>query len=438
MALLKDLWHFNQKIKPSLFYNEFSSLNDFFDTSLAEPSKLLEIQKKQLYANYNQKESYQHLNNFITELLGDKQGTEEDLFAQLINGINEGLDEFRSNMNKINKNWIKEKEKYYNKLDKIIEQISFLVNQQSEIKGINPPSIQPIKNAIAYHNKSDFIKEKGQYLEDLGAWIMQMAGLSGFSTGSWQAKDKFFGEEAQASIIEDAMGLLLNGNQKLSGGNKNFLEIKIQKYNKANASKKKQLDKNLQDWINSIKELNGVTALEGKVRINSNISSPEDFVNLIRLIEQNTPSAKVNFSISFSDNLYQKIQKLSVNIQGKSNIERHLANEGNRSLYHMDFNDKYYNQLLSFSKTSPVVKNTAVSLKEQKAKYEEFALYVNYNLSHNINNTVYGRNEFYLTKEGFTNLATLMEKRGFYIRIKDTVLSYQEFLNNSFKTIYNN
>lgn len=420
----------------SLFYDDFISLNEFFDISLATPANLLDIQKKTLYASYNQKDSYKHLNKFITQLLGEKQGTEEDLFAKLVNGINEGLDQFRSSKNKINKNWVQERKQYYNKLDSIVKDIKILVNKTAGTKGIDPPSIQPIKDAVAYFNKDDFIREKGQYLEDLGAWIMEMAGLSGFSTGSWQATDKFFGEKAQASIIEDAMGLLLDGTKKFAGSNKNFLELKVKGYKNAGSTKKQELDKELQEWINSIKELNGLNVLDGKVKINTNINSPEDFAKLIRLIETNSSTAKANFSISFSDNLYQEIQKLSVNIQGKSNIERHLANDGKRSLYHIDFNDKYYHQLLLFSKTSPVTKRTAVSLKEQQTKYKEFAAYVNYNLSHNINNTVYGRNEFYLTKEGFTNLATLMEKRNFYIKIKDLTLSYQEFLNNSFKTDY--
>ena len=156
----------------------------------------------------------------------------------------------------------------------------------------------------------------------------------------------------------------------------------------------------------------------------------------MRLINNN-PSKDVGISVSLSDNLYQEIQKLSVNIQAKSNIERHLANAGNRSLYHINNNDKYYNQLLSFSETKPVVDKTAVSEKEQNTPYEIFSAYVNYNLSKNINNTVYGRNEYYITMEGFTDLATLMEKRGFYIRIADAQLSYRQFLKNSFRTIYN-
>lgn len=423
-------------MRRSLFYDDFISLNNFFDTSLATPANLLDIQKKTLYANYNQKDSYKHLNNFITQLLGDKQGTEEDLFARLVNGINEGLDQFRSNTKQINKNWAQERKQYYHKLDLIVKEIKDLVNKTAGTEGIDPPSIQPIIDAVANNEYQKFKDEKGKYLEDLGAWIIQMSGLEGFSTGAWQATDKFFGEKAQASIIEDVMGLLLDGTKKFTSSNKNFLELKIKRYKEANSTRKQELDKELQEWINSIKKLNGLNVLDGKVKIGTNIDSPENFAKLIRLVETNSSTAKANFSIAFSDNLYQEIQKLSVNIQGKSNIRRHLVNDKTRSLYHIDFNDKYYHQLLLFSKTSPVIKHTAVSLKKQQTKYKEFAAYVNYNLSHNINNTVYGRNEFYLTKEGFTNLATLMEKRNFYIKIKDIALSYQEFLNNSFKTTY--
>jgi hypothetical protein len=50
---------------------------------------------------------------------------------------------------------------------------------------------------------------------------MQMAGLQGFTTGSWQASDAFFGEEKKNSIIEDAMGLIL-GNT-LENASDNFI-----------------------------------------------------------------------------------------------------------------------------------------------------------------------------------------------------------------------
>ena len=58
------------------------------------------------------------------------------------------------------------------------------------------------------------------------------------------------------------------------------------------------------------------------------------------------------------------------------------------------------------------------------------------NVSKNIKDTVYARNEFYITKEGFSDLATLMQKRGFYIRLKYSAMSYNRFLQNGFETIY--
>ena len=158
-------------------------------------------------------------------------------------------------------------------------------------------------------------------------------------------------------------------------------------------------------------------------------------MNLISLVN-NHPTANIKISVFLSEGLYKQIQELSVNIQAKSNTRRHLANLGKRSMYSVDFQDKYYNQLVKFSKMSPVRDKTAVSEEEQNAQYQEFAAYVNYNLSKDISKTVYGRNEYYLTTEGFADLATLMEKRDFFIKIKDITLSYQQFLLNKFQTAY--
>ena len=202
--------------------------------------------------------------------------------------------------------------------------------------------------------------------------------------------------------------------------------------------KKEEVNKELQSWLNSISELNGLKAAEGKVIVGTNISSVKDFMDLISLIGRHQGSAGIGLSINLSENLYSQIKNLSVNIQGKSNVERHLANTGKkskRSKYHIK-DDKYYDQLHKFSFMKPVRDKTAVTEEEQNTKYREFAAYANFSLSNNINNTVYGRNEYYITMEGFTDLATLMYQRGFYIRIKQSTLSYLEFLQNNFETIY--
>lgn len=437
MGFLKDLWNFNPEKKPSLFYGDLTSLNSFYDVSKASPEILKEMQIANLKNAYASKgASYETLNSFLKDLLGTTQGTDDDLFAKLTNGINKGLDEFRSAEFKENKNWIQEKKDgiYFNELDDIISQINALVNSTSGEEGIPAPSLEPIKNAIRNHRKMDFINAKGQYLEDIGAWIMQRAGLAGFTTGAWKAEDKFFGENFEASIIEDAMGLILGDGSKFKGDTSgNFLKLKIQNYSKMSVSNKIKADTQLQDWVNSVKELNGASVLNGVVTIGSNISSADEFANLIRLVNNNS-HADLSLSVSLSSDLHKQIRELSVNIQGKSNIERHLANAGNRSLYHMSGGE--YDKIVTFSKTYPVTSGSAVSDAEFNEKYEEFAAYANYNLSKNINNTVYGRNEFYITKEGFSDLATLMEQRGFYIRIQDSALSYAEFLENSFRTIY--
>jgi len=43
-----------------------------------------------------------------------------------------------------------------------------------------------------------YYRAKGQYLEDLGTWIVNKAGLNGLNTGSWKTMDSFFGENFNA------------------------------------------------------------------------------------------------------------------------------------------------------------------------------------------------------------------------------------------------
>lgn len=439
MAFLRDVWNFDNSKNPSLFYNKFLPLNDFFDSTLASPEILKNLQIQTLRKSYlNKGKTYETLNIFLKELMGNSQGTEDDLFAKLVQGINKGLDEFRSAENKENKNWTQDKKNgiYYKQLDDILLELNNLVNSISG-DGIPAPSLDRIKNAIGSHNKMEFIAAKGQFLEDIGTWIMIRAGLQGFTTGAWKAADAFFDETAQNSIIEDCMGLLFSNmpSSFSNGGVGNFISVKIANYNQKTTQNKAKANKQLQEWVNSIKSLNGAQVIDGEVTIGSNISSPEEFARLMRLIDNN-PSENVSLFVTLSNNLYNEINKLTTNIQAKSNVERHLTNNGLRSLYHMDPKDKYFNQLVNFNKTYPVKSQSAVTEGEKEMPYDGFAAYVNYNLSKNINNTIYGRNEFYLTVEGFADLATLMEKRGFYIRIEDSILSYNKFLNNSFKTIY--
>ena len=437
--LLKEYWHLKRDRYKPLFYNSFEDLNNFLTKDKLEdmsPTSLWSLQVKILKNSYTKKASYGKLNDFIKQLYKNEDdiGTEEDLFAKLVNGINKGLDFFDSEgqFDPKDERWIK----YYNTLNELIRNISTAVDSKSS--GVVMPNFVNRINKAAEkgeYNKDKFIAIKGEYLEDLGSWIMARAGLKGFTTGAWQAKDAFFGEDTKASIIEDAMGFISDEVQKLNHGNDNFIEVKAVGY----SGDKKKKNRQLQKWIDSVKELNGLKAVKGKVVIESNVDSLEKFFDTINFINNNQPtSGKLKLGIHFSDNLYEEIKKLSTNLQAKSNTERHLANDGLRSLYHMKIDDKYSQQLFNFSKTK-IIENNEISLKKQQQKYEIFAMYVNYNLSKHINNnTVYGRNEFYLTKEGFSDLATLMEKRKFYIRIKENEISYQEFLNNKFETKYSN
>lgn len=436
MAFLRDLWNFDKDNNPSLFYGKLSSLNEFYDITKASPTILKNLQIQQLKNLYSLKgQGYTQLNNFLQELLGSSQATDDDLFARLTNGINKGLDEFRGAENKINKNWIQDKKNgiYYKELDDIIAELNLLVNQITGENGIPAPSLDRIKNAIKNHKKQDFIQAKGDFLEEIGTWIMARAGLAGFTTGAWQAEDKFFGEDFETSIIEDAMGLLKLDQQFTNNSLDNFLKVKIVGYSRMSSKNQKKANKQLQKWIDSVQELNGVQAANGEVQIGVGMSSTNDFIQWMSLINNSNPN--INLSISLNTNLYEQIRQLSVNIQGKSNIERHLANKGKRSLFKIK-NGIEYQQLVAFSQTDPVIKRTAVSDEEFNKQYKEFVAYANYNLSKNIKDTVYARNEFYITKEGFSDLATLMQKRGFYIRLKDSTMSYKRFLQNGFETIY--
>jgi len=85
MGYLKDLWHFDQSLNPSLFYDKLAPLNNFFDNDSASPEIFLKIQVDALKEAYAGKKAVEQLNKFLDSLIGEaNKGTDNDLFAKLV------------------------------------------------------------------------------------------------------------------------------------------------------------------------------------------------------------------------------------------------------------------------------------------------------------------------------------------------------------------
>ncbi len=437
MAYLRQKWNFHKDLNPALFYNKYQNLNDFLedDSSKYSPEAFLSIQKNVLRASYNNKVPYKKLNEFLQQIRDEakKQGIEEDLFANLVNGINAEL------MRAGGLSERKELNKYKDSANEYLKKLIDIVNLVKGDGVVSQENIPKLDNLEALIKNKDFDtanREKGVFLEEVGRWIVQEAGLTGFITGDWKAEDTFFNEDTENQLIEDIMGLCLP-EQNNNFVNKGGISVAILGYDKKGSAKLKQKqNKKLQNWVNSIQELNGKTVNEGEVNIATEISSVEEFVNLIRLIENNRNSANFKIVIKLDEKLYRNLQQLTVNIQSKSNADRHLTNNGKRALYSIPADDEYFLNWKKFSQSDVVKNREAVSEEEFTNEYEEFVAYTNYSLSKNLSNTIYGRNEFYLTKEGFLDLADLMDLKKFYIHIIKKKMSYKEFLENTFKTSY--
>lgn len=439
MGLLRDLWHFDQTLNPSLFYDKLAPLNDFFDNESASPEVLLKIQVDALKQSYYGKKAVEQLNKFLDSLIGEAdKGTDRDLFAKLVQGINAGLNGWHNKSRSL-KDWNqKDRENTISNMEKLVQELERVVMKVNPNNGIvSAPNISKLTNLLKNDSTNiwQYNSAKGQYLEDLGTWIVNMAGLNGLNTGNWKTMDSFFGENFNAQLIEDIQGLLINDKTPIQKSSSSFINLTVSNYNKMEKSNTAKVDSELQKWVNEVLKLNGVKVNNGKVNISSSISTAQDFANVMRLVNDGTSSANLSISVTLSEDIYKQIRNLGVNIQSKSNYKRHLMNNGNRQKYSM-INAPEYDLLRDFSTMEPVTKGTAVSNREFNSQYEEFAAYANLNLSKNILKTGYARNEFYLTTEGFSDLATLMQRRGFYIRIADSALSYRKFLNNSFNTIY--
>lgn len=439
MALLKDLWNFKTTGKKSLFYDNFDKLNNFFDNESASPEILLRIQVDALKKSYQGKKAVEQLNSFLNSLIGEAyKGTDNDLFAKLVQGINAGLNGWH-NKNRSLKDWAQsDREATISNIEKLVRQLEEVVSNVNSADGkVSAPDVTKLTNLLKNNSTQawQYYQAKGQYLENLGTWIVSQAGLNGLNTGNWKTMDSFFGESFNAQLIEDIQGLLLEDLTSIQKSSNSFINLSVSGYGKMNNQETVKANSELQAWVNEVLKLNGIKVNNGKVNISSSISTAQDFANLMRLINNENHSANLNITITLSEDIYKQIRNLGVNIQSKSNYRRHLMNKGNRQKYSM-VNAPEYDLFKAFSVTDPVTEKSAVNDKKFTNQYEEFAAYVNLNLSKNILKTGYARNEFYLTTEGFSDLATLMERRSFYIRIADSALSYQQFLNNSFNTIY--
>lgn len=439
MGYLKDLWHFDQSLNPSLFYDKLAPLNNFFDNDSASPEIFLKIQVDALKEAYAGKKAVEQLNKFLDSLIGEaNKGTDNDLFAKLVQGINNGLNGWHNASNSL-KDWNQnEREATISNIENLVQELEKVVDNVNPNEGkVSAPDITRLINLLKDDSTRpwQYYRAKGQYLEDLGTWIVNKAGLNGLNTGSWKTMDSFFGENFNAQLIEDIQGLLLEDMTSIQKSSNSFINLSVIGYNKMNEQKQVAISDELQEWVSSVLKLNGTKMNKGKIDVSSSISTAQDFSNLMRLVNNKASSANLKITITLSEDIYKQIRNLGVNIQSKSNYKRHLMNNGNRQKYSM-INAPEYDLLKDFSTTEPVMNKTAVNEQEFNQQYKEFAAYANLNLSNNILKTGYARNEFYLTTEGFSDLATLMQRRGFYIRIANLTLSYKEFLNNSFNTMY--
>lgn len=439
MGYLKDLWHFDQSLNPSLFYDKLAPLNNFFDNDSASPEIFLKIQVDALKEAYAGKKAVEQLNKFLDSLIGEaNKGTDNDLFAKLVQGINNGLNGWHNASNSL-KDWNQnEREATISNIENLVQELEKVVDNVNPNEGkVSAPDITRLINLLKDDSTRpwQYYRAKGQYLEDLGTWIVNKAGLNGLNTGSWKTMDSFFGENFNAQLIEDIQGLLLEDMTSIQKSSNSFINLSVIGYNKMNEQKQVAISDELQEWVSSVLKLNGTKMNKGKIDVSSSISTAQDFSNLMRLVNNKASSANLKITITLSEDIYKQIRNLGVNIQSKSNYKRHLMNNGNRQKYSM-INAPEYDLLKDFSTTEPVMNKTAVNEREFNQQYKEFAAYANLNLSNNILKTGYARNEFYLTTEGFSDLATLMQRRGFYIRIANLTLSYKEFLNNSFNTMY--
>lgn len=439
MGYLKDLWHFDQSLNPSLFYDKLAPLNNFFDNDSASPEIFLKIQVDALKEAYAGKKAVEQLNKFLDSLIGEaNKGTDNDLFAKLVQGINNGLNGWHNASNSL-KDWNQnEREATISNIENLVQELEKVVDNVNPNEGkVSAPDITRLINLLKDDSTRpwQYYRAKGQYLEDLGTWIVNKAGLNGLNTGSWKTMDSFFGENFNAQLIEDIQGLLLEDMTSIQKSSNSFINLSVIRYNKMNEQKQVAISDELQEWVSSVLKLNGTKMNKGKIDVSSSISTAQDFSNLMRLVNNKASSANLKITITLSEDIYKQIRNLGVNIQSKSNYKRHLMNNGNRQKYSM-INAPEYDLLKDFSTTEPVMNKTAVNEQEFNQQYKEFAAYANLNLSNNILKTGYARNEFYLTTEGFSDLATLMQRRGFYIRIANLTLSYKEFLNNSFNTMY--
>ena len=450
---LTVLWHFQKEYAPILFYDTLNTLNGFFTKDFT-PQDMHNLQVKNLEEYYGKVDNgYTILNNFLRDI-AKSFDISDNLFTHLIEGMNEGIHQFTSDKkspeyiqwHQLN-NRNNKAEKYEKNLIDITKKIENIVRNLNPNNPLPAPSIQPVIDAVkrglsgrsVSKFRQDFIAAKGEYLEQLGIWIANMAGLTGMVTGNWYVIDESLKESQPLQLIMDGMIIDEVNKQKSVTSvqpGEGLFKLKLTNYNKMNSKKKKSKSKTMEKWLNSIAELNGVSVSNGEVTINTAIGNFGDFFDLINIIDSSKP-ANLSVSVHLNEKFFKELQERVLGLQAKSNQERHLVNDSNRKVYHMSAYDKYLGQLKKFSQMKPVTEKTAVSQEEYDNDTEEntFHRYVNYTLSRNIAKTVYNKNQFYLYKGGFLSLPDLMRKEDLYVTTVDASISYAQFLDGKFNIV---
>ena len=446
VQLLQEFWDLkNTKYEKDLFYGKYSLLNNFYGNEYSS-QELYNLQRTCLIDAYKDKPAVKKINDFIKRTMNGKEGTDDDSFGKLVRGINEGLQGFSMDSEEGKQQYLD----YINNLDTIINEIKQLPgNRQIPFPDIKKLTKIASKNDFS---QSEYVTAKGAYLEEVGQWIVQQAGLLGFETGSWYSKDSFFNEKSEKQMIEDIIGILREDiDKKLDLTDEGrMIKVKIRNYDdldtEQRAKARNALRSGVKEWMEKTKKMLVIKSKKGKggnyiqdteyVKIGldeKSFSKIGDFINALDMSNSIT-NGEFEVSIFLSDEFHKKLHDLGVNIQSKSNIERHLFNyDTERSKFSIPNNQKYYSLLLKLNNSQALQYDEWKTKKDEP--YQGFLMYTNYQLAKNLHNTVLGRNEFYLTSEGFADLPTLMANRGFYFRIQNISLSYNQFLENRFEIV---
>lgn len=400
----------------SLFYDNYEVLNNIPEYSNIY-LRLIQINEfKVSYKKNKYKNSLDKLKKFISDIENyyrSKNGktAQDSLFASLVRSL---TDNYNTSTKSFNLN------KTVSDATSNLKEIHNIISTINNGK-INEQKYTELASKIeALPSSTNFIQDRGDLLEEIGAWIANESGLAGIASGRFYARNPKFKDKVKKQIIED--NLVFDKEIKL--GNNMRVILTRGKGDLTNADKTGLYDVTGIGSRKNKKNDRFEFVESGYVSYDISGLTGQEFVEEISRLQ----NANSDLTVQFDDDTYKEIQKIATKIQEKASKSFYLVNES-RSKAKVNINDHVILSTLYTLKRTNFYRVMSKGTKKDKflsnfsTEKPEYASIINYVISKNILKTAYSSNDLYFTREGFEDMASILRDKHYFIAITQDKLN---------------